>query len=148
MIPVVREMVPKDAPQVERIFEAHVKDVDAATLETRVAKLLAQKDRTVVALVGLDEKERVAGYLIGEVRQWEFGSEPSGWIFALGVDPKASGKGMGKALREAAIDKFGALGVKTVRTMVKKDDVKVLRFFRDAGFASGPYVELELEVKV
>ena len=30
---------------------------------------------------------RFAGYILGEVRAWEFGSPPSGWIFAFGVEP-------------------------------------------------------------
>ncbi|MFO0728956.1 MAG: GNAT family N-acetyltransferase [Myxococcota bacterium] len=144
---IVRDMQPKDTSAVERIFQAYVRDAGAAALELRVANLLANKQPGVVALVGLDSKERVAGYLVGEVRSWEFGSEPSGWIFALGVDPKAEGQGLGKALRDAAIQAFAKLGVRRVRTMVKKDDVRVLRFFRDAGFSAGPFVELELELQ-
>ena len=147
MSTLVRDMEPGDAARVERIFEAHVRDDDAPTLEMRVAQLLARKDKSVVALVGLDEREKVGGYLIGEVRQWEFGSEPSGWIFALGVDPKQEGKGLGKLLRDEAIRRFQSLGVRTVRTMVRKDDVRVLRFFRDACFSAGPFVELELPLR-
>ena len=144
MPPFVRPMTPRDVAAVERIFEAHVPE---GRLELRLAELLARKDGSVVALVGLDDKERVAGYIIGEVRAWEFGSEPSGWVFALGVDPKRAGDGLGGALRGAAIERFAELGVRRVRTMVKRDDVKVLRFFRDAGFVAGPYVELELDLE-
>ena len=35
---------------------------------------------------------------------------------------------------------------RSVRTMVRRDDIRVLRFFRNAGFAHGPYTELEMEV--
>jgi ribosomal protein S18 acetylase RimI-like enzyme len=143
----VRPIEKRDVRAVERIFRAHVGDGEGfSNLESRLADLLARKDRSVIALVGLDEKERVIGYLIGEVREWEFGSEASGWIFALGVDPKSEGAGLGKQLRDEAIARFEKLGVKRVRTMVKKSDVRVLRFFRDAGFNAGPYVELELDL--
>lgn len=30
---------------------------------------------------------RVVGFMIGEVRDWEFGSPPCGWVFAIDVDP-------------------------------------------------------------
>ena len=143
---VVRPMQAKDVPAVERIFQAYVRGAEGQDLELEVSGLLGKRTPGLVALVALDTKERVAGYLVGEVRAWEFGSEPAGWIFALGVDPKAERQGLGKALRDAAIARFRELGIKRVRTMVKKDDVRVLRFFRDAGFSAGPFVELELEL--
>ena len=30
-------------------------------------------------------KPRVLGFIIGEIRAWEFGSTPCGWVFALSV---------------------------------------------------------------
>jgi hypothetical protein len=37
-----------------------------------------------------------------------------------------------------------ASGITTIRTMVRRNDVPVLTFFRTNGFAGGPYVQLEL----
>ena len=31
---------------------------------------------------------RVVGHVTGEIRAWEFGSEPCGWIFGFAVDPE------------------------------------------------------------
>jgi len=31
---------------------------------------------------------RVLGFIIGEIRAWEFGSTPCGWVFALSVEPE------------------------------------------------------------
>jgi hypothetical protein len=42
--------------------------------------------------------------------------------------------------------KFKTLGIHTVRTMVRKDDVNVLSFFRASGFRAGPFVEMELQL--
>ena len=43
-------------------------------------------------LVALDGR-RVVGFLIGEVRDWEFGSPPCAWVFAINVDPaRAAGR--------------------------------------------------------
>jgi ribosomal protein S18 acetylase RimI-like enzyme len=90
---------------------------------------------------------RLAGYLLGEVRAFEFGSEPCGWIFAVGVDPSAARRGVATALLDEACHRFRAAGVSTVRTMVKRNDIPVLAFFRASGFSGGPYVQLELDVR-
>ena len=90
--------------------------------------------------------DQVVGYLVGEVRSWEFGSPPAGWVIGLGVGRDYQGDGVGRVLLQAALARFGAAGVKAVRTMVRRDDVGVLRFFRGSGFAAGPYTELELEL--
>src|SRR5512141_2782972 len=35
------------------------------------------------------------GFIVGEVRAWEFGSPPSGWIFAIHISPAARLHGLG-----------------------------------------------------
>ncbi len=149
----VRALERHDIDAVERIYKAHAGG-DARRrreLRARVEALLDQRDEAsneapAVALVGVTSRARVAAYLVGEARGWEFGSEPAGWIFALGVDPRDGRKGVGTMLLEEAAARFAELGVSTVRTMVRKDDVSVLRFFRSGRFAAGPYVELELDL--
>jgi ribosomal protein S18 acetylase RimI-like enzyme len=141
---ILRDMRRADIPAVERIHRLHVGSGDLRSERRMLVDFIARKDASAVALVAIEGARRVVAYVIGEVRAFEFGSPPAGWIFAIGVEPKSERRGLGRALRQAAIRRFSELGVKTVRTMVKKDDVRVLRFFRDAGFHAGPYVELEL----
>jgi ribosomal protein S18 acetylase RimI-like enzyme len=86
------------------------------------------------------------GYLLGEVRAFEFGSEPCGWIFAVGVDPDRSRHGIASALLDAAGSRFRDAGVARVRTMVRRADVPVLSFFRSNGFFAGSFVQLELDL--
>ena len=38
---------------------------------------------------------RVCGFVIGEVRDWEFGAPPCGWLFAIDVMPSARQGGVG-----------------------------------------------------
>ena len=90
-----------------------------------------------------DAGGRLAGYLFGEVRAFEFGSEPCGWIVAVGVVPEDAHRGVGSALVAEASRRFRAAGVATVRTMVKRDDLPMLSFFRANDFVGGPYVQLE-----
>jgi ribosomal protein S18 acetylase RimI-like enzyme len=50
------------------------------------------------------------------------------------------------ALLAEACRAFRAAGVTRVRTMVRRNDVPVLAFFRSSGFSGGSYVQLELDV--
>jgi ribosomal protein S18 acetylase RimI-like enzyme len=88
--------------------------------------------------------ERLCGYLMGEVRAFEFGSAPCGWIFAVGVDPGEAHHGIGSALVSEAGRRFARGGVATVRTMVARNDVSMLAFFRSNGFVGGSFTQLEL----
>jgi GNAT superfamily N-acetyltransferase len=45
---------------------------------------------------------RLVGFVVGEVRAWEFGSEPCGWLFAMSVDPKARQQHVGEQLVRGA----------------------------------------------
>jgi ribosomal protein S18 acetylase RimI-like enzyme len=98
-----------------------------------------------VALAAQD-RTGVLGYLFGEVRAFEFGSEPCGWIFAVGVDPVHARRGVASRLLDEARRRFRRAGVDTVRTMVRRDDVPVLSFFRSSGFVGGSFVEMEADL--
>ncbi len=86
----------------------------------------------------------VAAFLFAEVRAFEFGSEPCGWILEVGVDPSFERVGIASALLDDAVQRLRATGVTKVRTMVRRNNVPVLTFFRTNGFSGGPYVQLEL----
>ena len=100
-----------------------------------------------VALVAVDDDGALQGVLFGEVRAWEFGSERCGWIFSLSVHPASERGGVATHLSETAIERFGDMGVELVRTMVRRNDVPMLSFFRSQGFAGGPFSELERPVR-
>jgi predicted N-acetyltransferase YhbS len=100
-----------------------------------------------VGLVAVEgAKGTVVGYVMGRVRSFEFGSEPCGWIVAIGVHPTMLRGGIAARLFEEACRRFARQGIGLVRTMVRRDDVGVLTFFRNEGFVAGPYVELELSI--
>ena len=90
--------------------------------------------------------KQLLGFIIGEVRAWEFGSAPSGWIFALSVEQGARLRGVGEALLEAISAEFVKSGVTKVRTMVARSDRLPMLFFRGAGMAAGPYIQLEMDL--
>ena len=87
---------------------------------------------------------RIDGFIIGEVRAWEFGSSPSGWIFAVQVRSQLRVHGLGSRLFAAVCDCFRAAGVDRVRTMVARDNTVIHSFFRSQGMTAGPFIELEM----
>ncbi len=93
-----------------------------------------------------DAGGRVVGFVIGEVRDWEFGSKPCGWVFAIDVDPEARLARVGTRLLEEICAAFRRAGVRTVRTMLSRDNTLILSFFRSQGMMAGPFIPLEMEI--
>lgn len=94
-----------------------------------------------------ESDDKLVGYLFGEVRAFEFGSEACGWIFAVGVDPPFLRSEVGSTLLAEACRRFRRAGAGRVRTMVRRNNVPVLSFFRANGFAGGSFVQLELDIE-
>lgn len=88
----------------------------------------------------------VAGFISGEVRAWEFGSPPCGWVFALAVAPQKRGMGIAGKMFEEICRRLKQAGVSTVRTMVDRNNKEVLSFFRSQDLRTGRYIELEKEL--
>jgi len=90
---------------------------------------------------------RVVGFVIGEVRDWEFGSPPCGWVFAIDVDPQARLAGVGTRLLDAISAGFRRAGVRKLRTMLARDNTLILSFFRSQGLMAGPLISLEMDLE-
>jgi ribosomal protein S18 acetylase RimI-like enzyme len=96
----------------------------------------------LVAVAG----ERVVGFVIGEVRDWEFGQPPCGWVFAIDVDPAARQRGVGARLLAAVRERFERVGVRVLRTLLASDNTLILSFFRSQGMTAGRLIPLELRI--
>ncbi len=90
-----------------------------------------------------ERQGRFEGFIVGEIRAWEFGSPPCGWIFAIQVRPKNRLRGVGTELYTALCECFRRAGVTSVRTMLARDNPTILSFFRSQGMMAGPFIELE-----
>jgi len=86
---------------------------------------------------------RIEGFIVGEIRAWEFGEPPCGWVFAIQVRPKIRLKGIATRLFQALCGAFRHAGVTKVRTIMARDNHVVLSFFRSQGMMAGPFIELE-----
>jgi ribosomal protein S18 acetylase RimI-like enzyme len=142
----LRPLTPGDVARVTEIDARH-RGRAVPGYWRRVAADFLTRDRERVRVAGGVEREgRLVGYALGEVRAFEFGSEPCGWIFAVGVDPAHARLGIGSALLTEVCRRFRRAGIERVRTMVRRTDVPVLSYFRAHGFTAGEFSQLELEL--
>jgi ribosomal protein S18 acetylase RimI-like enzyme len=141
-----------------RVRPAKAEDLRAVVAldaeNTGAAKLAYWKDRFEwyagrqpdrFFLVG-EREGQVLGYIVGEVRAWEFGSPPCGWIFAIDVSRTARQHGLGTKPFDEICARFRKAGVDRVRTMLAKDEHLIMSFFRSQGMMGGPFIQLEKEL--
>ncbi len=89
---------------------------------------------------------KIVGFIIGEIRAWEFGSEPCGWVFAISVDHDLRESGTGAALLDRLSESFRDAGVNRLRTMISRKNHLLMSFFRSRGLMAGPYIQLEKDL--
>lgn len=89
---------------------------------------------------------RVVGFVIGEVRDWEFGAPPCGWVFAIDVAPEFRLAGVATRMLGALRAGFRRSGVRKLRTMLARDNTLILSFFRSQGMMTGPFIPLEMDL--
>ena len=147
-----------------RVRRVHAADIPQVIgLDTRVTKLAKteywndifrrygkQRLHERFFLVAESRADRadphVLGFIIGEIRAWEFGSTPCGWVFALSVEPDMRLHNVGYAMFEAISNEFKKAGVSKMRTMVARDARLPMLFFRSEGMMAGPYIQLEKDL--
>lgn len=130
--PTIRSLSELDLDGIVRIAEKTSGKYEPDLWEARVTYYLrrAPEGSVVAELDG-----EVAGFMLGDVRSGEFGiEERSGWIEVMGVDPDLGGRGIGRALGEEILERYRAIGVKKVRTMVDSSMPELEGFFSRLGF--------------
>jgi len=109
-----------------------------------VSRFAGPRDRSGrYFMVATSMADGLIGFIVGEIRVWEFGSPPCGWVLALSVAPAHRERGIGALLLDALCAEFKKADVNIIRTMVLSNDKVNLSFFRSEGLAAGPYIELE-----
>ena len=103
----------------------------------------ARKDRLFIVA---ENDAGIMGFIVGEIRAWEFGSPPCGWVFALAVSPDVRESGIGKRMFDEISARLKQAGVSTVRTMTDRDDKSMVSFFRSMGLRTGRSIELEKQL--
>lgn len=142
--PVIRPLKRHDLNEVVRIDAIHTGAPQRAYWKRLFFEFLGPSPARARVALAAEADGKVAGFLFADERAFEFGSEPCGWILEVGVDPALARHGIASAMLTEAVRRLREAGVTTVRTMVRRNNVPVLTFFRTNGFAGGPYVQLEL----
>ncbi|NOZ41884.1 MAG: GNAT family N-acetyltransferase [Alphaproteobacteria bacterium] len=96
--------------------------------------LVAEKDTLIV------------GFIVGEIRAWEFGTPPGGWVFSLTVDPDTRLGGVATVMFETICRYFRQAGVDKVHTMIDRSNITVMSFFRSQGMMAGSTIPLEMDL--
>lgn len=89
------------------------------------------------------EDTQVLGYIVGEIRDWEFGTEPCGWVFGICVNPEARLSGVASQLLDALCSAFRNAGMTKIKTLLAHDDLLVMSFYRSQGMMAAPFIVLE-----
>jgi len=95
-------------------------------------------------LLVAEDENQIQGFILGEIRAWEFGEPRCGWVFAIQVRPRTRLQGIGTQLFGALSIAFRRAGITRVRTIMARDNHLVLSFFRSQGMMAGPFIELEM----
>jgi ribosomal protein S18 acetylase RimI-like enzyme len=154
----VRPLLPEDLPQILRI-EERLQQIRQAALPSSSEAWEAEREtftQTVeyhleygdpTLCLGAEIDGELVGYIIGEVRLWEFGGgEKTGWIKILAVDPDYQRQGIGRRLGEELLRQFRRRGIRRVRTLVDSYSGELIAYFRSLGFQVLSMLPLELQM--
>ena len=78
------------------------------------------------------------GRLVGTIMAGYDGHR--GWINYLGVHPSQRGRGLGRALMEAAEERLRALGCPKINLQIRDDNPEALAFYEAIGYTREPIV--------
>lgn len=84
----------------------------------------------------------LVGFILGDIRGVEYGTEVGGWIDMMGVSPWFQSMGIGRMLVEAFCAECQKQGVK-VMVIVMGNDKRLVKFWNSIGFRKGNLVSYE-----
>ncbi len=141
----IREVARDDLPEIVRLDEAATGVAKEGYWRGLLADLDRSNNHDLTFLVA-ELDGRVVGFITGDIRAFEFGSEACGWVFALNVDSSIRVNNVGTRLFDELCKRFRQAGVVKVRTMLARDNDLVLAFFRSLGMMAGPFIQLEKDL--
>lgn len=135
----VRQMTVRDIDEMMRIDERITGLPHSAYYQSKAAAYIRRAPESCLVA---EDRGRLVGFVLGDVRGWEFATELSGWLEIIGVDPEYHGRGVSGALMSELFKYFRRAGVRVVNTMVNWNEGELIDYFRANGFDRGEYVNL------
>jgi ribosomal protein S18 acetylase RimI-like enzyme len=142
----VRPVEPRDLDQITAI-DAAVTGVAKTDYWYELLHRYGPRGRQQRFFLVAERDDRIQGFVVGEVRDWEFGSPPCGWVFGITVRPDARLGGIGTRLLEAITESFRRAGVTKIRTLLARDNHLIMAFFRSQGMMAAPFIALERDLQ-
>ena len=136
----IRPLTEKDFKDVAKIQEAILKRSVSGRLENRMREYIKKDPNSCLVA---EVEGSVVGFVIGDVKDWGFGVEKSGWLEIIGIHPKYMGQGIGKKLGKKLLEHFKSKGIKNVYTVARWDSGDLLAFFKSIGFDRSDFINLE-----
>ena len=141
----VRSMSKKDLPKIISIDKA-ITGIDRSKYYTRKLHESLHESGVRVSLTAELEGYPV-GFIMARVDFGEFGRTGTEAVMdSIGVDPGYQENGVGKALMSQLMANLSILRVETVRTEINWNDVNLIGYFNDVGFAPAQRITLSLEL--
>jgi len=138
----LRPMKKEDLPEVQRIQSRITRQ---EVPQSWVDMLAEHVGKTYRLGFVAEEDGGVHGFILGEIKIGGFGTELSGWLELLGVEPRLMGSGVGAALVEALFAALRGREVREIYTAVRWDSGDMLAFFKKIGFDKSPFINLRFE---
>ncbi|MDP2726729.1 MAG: GNAT family N-acetyltransferase [Dehalococcoidia bacterium] len=138
----IRPLKKEDIPSILEI-DSKITGTSRSSLDT---EKLTYYLRNPLVCWGAESRGNLIGFMLGDIRGWEFGISESGWIEILGVDPAYQRKGVGRAILNAMLDELKKRGVKKVLIIARWYD-PILSFFRGEGFEHGELLSVQKDLE-
>jgi len=136
----IREMTEADLPKVKEIDRALVGPERALSWPLRVEAYWWVYRPLLNFVAEVDGQ--VVGFLLGDIRGAEYGTDIGGWIDMMGVAPEYQRRGIARRLVDAFCEECQRNEVKT-RVVVREDDQRLVSFWTAVGFQKGKLVSYE-----
>ena len=131
-----------DLERVIAIDSAHTGHSRRRFFEKRFAAAVARPQD--FATIGIDRNGALRGFAIARIQRGEFGREQAVAVLdAVGVEPHARERGVGRALIDGLIAALDRMGVGSLTSQAAWNNHELLRFFAASGFALAPRLVLE-----
>jgi len=144
----IRSMKMDDIEEVIRIQETIIKKKVAVRWQKALEHYIDRDPKScLVAVLKGKTRERLIGFIVGDIKIWGFGLRQSGWIEIIGIHPKHMGKGAGHALGRRLLNYFRRMKVDGVYTVVRWDSGDLLSFFKSMGFDQSGFLNLKYSTK-
>lgn len=134
-------------PLTENDFEA-VSEIQEAITKKKLGEGLRRRMHDYIkkdpeANLVAEAEGKVVGFVIGGIKDWEFGVEKSGWLEIIGIHPKYMGQGIGRKLGKRLLEHFKKQNIKNIYTVARWDSGDLLAFFKSIGFDRSDFINLE-----